>query len=54
MIRNDEKAACCHLYPRAHAWILRDIRRIEPIAVKGSLGIFECPVKPEDLMYIQM
>ncbi len=26
-----------------------DIRRIEPIVVKGSLGIFEWSVKAEDI-----
>ncbi|MGH8578617.1 MAG: ASCH domain-containing protein [Gammaproteobacteria bacterium] len=49
MTRKDEKAACCRLYPRAHAWMLTDITRIEPIPVKGSLGIFDCALEPEDL-----
>jgi hypothetical protein len=35
MMRTDEKAACCELYPRAYAWLLTDIRRIEPIPAKG-------------------
>ncbi len=52
MIREDEKAACCRLYPRAHVWVFTDIKRIEPIPVKGSLGIFDCPLEPEDLTYI--
>lgn len=52
MTLKDEKAACCRLYPRAHAWVFTDIKRIEPIPVKGSLGIFDCPLEPEDLTYI--
>ena len=53
MTRKDEKAACCRVYPSAHAWILADIRKIEPVPVKGSLGIFDCPLEPEDPTYIQ-
>jgi len=52
MTLKDEKAACCPLYPRAHAWMLTNIKRIQPIPLKGSLGIFDCPLEPEDLIYI--
>ncbi|MCL4397567.1 ASCH domain-containing protein [Patescibacteria group bacterium] len=37
-----EKDACIKVYPRAHAWFLRNIRPINPpIPVKGQLGIFD-------------
>lgn len=41
MIIDDEKEACCRIYPGAYAWILSDVQRIEPIKVKGKLGIYE-------------
>ena len=41
MTEEDEDAACCKIYPRAQAWVLKDIRKIEPFAVKGQLGIYE-------------
>jgi hypothetical protein len=41
MTKADEKKACIKLYPKAHAWLLRNLRPISPpIPVKGSLGIF--------------
>lgn len=41
MQKKDEKAACVRMYPKAHAWSLRNIRRITmPVPVKGKLGIF--------------
>jgi ASCH domain len=41
----DENAACCKIYPRAHAWTLRNIRKITPFPVKGSLGIYNVDLK---------
>src|SRR2546429_293272 len=41
MTEEDEDAACCKIYPRAQAWVLKDIRKIEPFAVKGQLGIYD-------------
>ena len=52
MTRKDERAACCRIYPDAHAWVLRNIRKIQPISVRGALGIFECPVDPVDLKFL--
>jgi hypothetical protein len=49
MTRVDEAAARCELYPGAFAWVLRDVRAIEPFPVKGSLGIYEAPVRREQL-----
>ena len=39
MTKNEEGAACCLIYPDAHAWVLRNIRRIKPFSVRGQLGI---------------
>lgn len=41
MQKEDEEAACCKIYDRAHSWFLRNIRKIDPIIpVKGQLSIF--------------
>jgi hypothetical protein len=41
METKDEKKACIKVYPKARAWLLRNLRPIDPpIPVKGSLGIF--------------
>jgi len=46
MTWHDCEKACCDLYDRAWAWVLRDIRRIEPpVKVKGRLGIFGIELK---------
>ena len=41
MVKADEKAAMCEVYPRAHSWFLKNIQRIEPFPVKGRLNIYE-------------
>jgi len=41
MVEDDEAAACCDIYQGAVAWVLRDIRQIEPVAVRGRQGIYE-------------
>lgn len=49
MKREDERAACVKRYPKAHSWLLRNLRVLEkPIPVKGSLGIFKLKL-PTDL-----
>ena len=41
MAKKDEEKTCCMLYPKAHSWLLRNIRKIDPsIPVRGSLGVF--------------
>lgn len=40
MTRDDEAAACCDIYPGAYAWLVKVIRQVDPIHVRGSLGIF--------------
>jgi hypothetical protein len=52
MTRRDERAACCPVYPKAHAWVLRDIRKIEPIPARGALGVFDCSINEDDLKYL--
>ena len=52
MTRRDERAACCRVYPNAKAWVLLGIRRIEPIPVRGSFGLFDCPVEIDDLRWL--
>ncbi len=41
MTTRDEKAACCPVYPNAVAWVLRNVRAIEPFPVKGRLRLYE-------------
>ena len=41
MTERDEPDACCPVYPGAFAWVLEEIRRIEPFPVKGELGIYD-------------
>jgi hypothetical protein len=49
MTQADEAAAQCPFYPNAFAWVLRNIRAIEPFSVKGQLGLYEVDVAPEVL-----
>ncbi len=46
MTREDEEKACYQIYPRAQAWVLTNIRRIDPFPVNGKLGL-NSPVIPE-------
>ncbi len=48
MAKHDEAAACCDVYPNAQAWVLEDIRRIDPFPVSGRLGLYEVEL-PEHL-----
>jgi len=41
MMPDDEDKAKCGYHPAVWAWELKDIRRIEPFAVKGSRGFYE-------------
>lgn len=53
MTEEDEEAACYEIYPNAHAWLLRNLRLIQPIfPVKGQLNIFslEIPEYVEGLL----
>ena len=47
MLPQDEAKACCKLYPKAKAWILDNIRPIDPpFPVRGWPGLFEIPYRP--------
>ena len=41
MIKDDEKFACCEVYPNAFSWFLNDIKVIPLFKVKGQLRLFE-------------
>lgn len=41
MRKEDEKEACCKVYPRAYSWILNNITPLQPFDVQGRLGLFE-------------
>lgn len=47
MTREDEQAARCEIYPRAFAWLLTNIRSIEPFDVRGQLGFYEVELPDE-------
>jgi hypothetical protein len=49
MTRADELAARCPIYANAKAWVLENVRRLEPFPVKGSLGIYEAAVTEDQL-----
>lgn len=44
MMRADEYAACCKVYPNAYAWVLRNVRAIKPFRVRGRLGLYDVRV----------
>ena len=50
MTKADEDAAQCSIYPNAFAWILQNVRSIEPFPVKGKLGLYEVDITPESLL----
>ena len=50
MTKADEVAAQCSIYPNAFAWVLQNVRAIEPFPVKGQLGLYEVDVTPESLL----
>jgi hypothetical protein len=39
-----ESEACCKWYAGAWAWMLRNIRQIEPFAVKGGRGFYDVQI----------
>ena len=44
MRKGDEESALCKKFPEARAWILANIRPIDPFPVKGQLGLFELEI----------
>ena len=49
MTEADEPAAMARRQPDGWAWGLTDVRRIEPRPVRGQRGLFEAPIRLEDL-----
>lgn len=52
MTHYDVEAARCDLYDGAVAWILARIRKVQPIPVRGSLGIYDLPYSASDLKVV--
>jgi hypothetical protein len=50
MVDADEEAAKCHIYPDAVAWVLRNVRAIEPFPVKGQLGLYDVDVSAGSIL----
>lgn len=49
-VRDDEFAACCGADPDDFSWVLSNVRAIEPVPVKGSLGLFTVEVPVTELI----
>ena len=47
MVKDDERFACCEMYPKANSWFLDNIKPIKPFEVKGQLGLFEIEYREE-------
>jgi D-glycero-D-manno-heptose 1,7-bisphosphate phosphatase len=41
MHRGDEAAACCPIYPGAKAWVLENVRKVEPVSIRGQRGLYD-------------
>jgi hypothetical protein len=52
MTLSDEAAARCPIYDDAVAWVLGNIRAIEPFPVRGQLGLFEVSIPPEAVRFL--
>ncbi len=52
MNRGDECDALCGVYDGVFAWILKNIRKVEPVDVKGALRIYNCPLEEDDLIFV--
>jgi hypothetical protein len=44
--RSDVEAAMCDWSPNLYAFVLADVRPVEPIAIRGALGLFEVRYPP--------
>jgi len=51
MTLSDEKCALCPVYENAVAWLFRNIRALEPFAVRGQMGVFDVDIRPEELRF---
>ena len=50
MIPEDEYAARCKIYPKAHSWMLKNVTPITPFPVKGRLSLFNVSVTSPDVV----
>jgi hypothetical protein len=50
MVKADEEAAKCPVYPNAVAWVLTNIRAIKPFPVKGQLGVYDVRITEGQLL----
>jgi len=53
MKKLDKRAACADYQPEAFVWVLTNPRRVKPVPVKGSLGIYYCDLEKEDLSFVR-
>jgi hypothetical protein len=50
MTVEDQAAACCEIYPKAHSWVLKNVKPLKnPFPVKGQLGLYQVPVPTEHI-----
>ena len=47
MTKEDEEAAQCEIYPKAHSWVLKNVIRTNLMPLKGQLGLFDVEVELE-------
>lgn len=43
MTKRDEVPAMVAKYPRAHSWVLENIRPVRHVSIRGQLGLFDPP-----------
>ena len=44
MLRSDKDRALCDYWEKLYAWILDNVREIEPFPVRGQLGLYEVEI----------
>jgi len=44
MTKQDEKLACCAIYPKAIAWMLGNVRRVRVFPMKGQRRVYDVDV----------
>ncbi len=53
MVKADEGAACCSMYPGAYAWVIRKVAKLATyIPCRGRLGLWEAEIS-QDLYVIK-
>lgn len=50
MTKEDETAACTPVYPKAHAWIFANTRKIAPFPARGARRVYDVPVREDQLL----